>query len=170
MIFLGFGSNLGNREENIRTALRLLTIENKVQIQKVSSLYETEPVGFADQNPFLNAVAIITTDLTPEELIKYCLAVERQMGRVREMRWGPRNIDIDLLCYDNLFIQTELLTLPHPRMKERKFVLVPLLEIAGDIALPGNILVRKALADCPDHSAVVQIKPIGWEGQEIYGH
>jgi len=170
MIILGFGSNLGNREEYIRTALCLLATENTVHIQKVSSLYETEPVGFTDQNAFLNAVAIITTDLTPEELIKYCLAVETRMGRVRELHWGPRNIDIDLLCYDNLFIQTELLTIPHPRMKERRFVLIPLLEVAGDIKLPGNIHVSEALAACPDNLAVVQFKPTGWEGQEIYGH
>lgn len=169
MIILSFGSNLGNREENIRIALHLLAGENKLQIQKISSLYETEPVGFADQNFFLNAVALITTDLSPEELIKHCLAVEVRMGRVRDLRWGPRNIDIDVLCYHDLVIQTELLTLPHPRMRERRFILLPLLEVAGDIALPGNILVSKALADCQDHSAVLQIKPTGWEGQEIYG-
>ena len=169
MIVLGLGSNLGDREENLRTAFRLLTTEKKIQIKKISSLYETEPIGVTEQNAFLNTVVIITTKLSPEELVKYCLAVETRMGRVREIRWGPRNIDIDLLCYDNLSIQTELLTIPHPRMKERRFVLIPLLEVAGNISLNGNISIDEALANCSDNSAVVQIKSIGWEGTETYG-
>ncbi len=170
MIIVGLGSNLGNREENLRTALRLLTADKKVQIEKVSSLYETEPVGVTDQNAFLNAVAVVKTGLTPEELIQHCLAVEARMGRVRELRWGPRNIDIDLLCYDAVSIQTETLTIPHPRMKERKFVLIPLLETVGDIVLYGSSRISDFLAACPDASeAVVLYKQSGWEGIELHG-
>jgi 2-amino-4-hydroxy-6-hydroxymethyldihydropteridine diphosphokinase len=168
MIILGIGSNLGDREENLRMALKLLVKEKKIQIQKVSSLYETAPVGYTEQNSFLNAVAIVTTDLTPDELMKYCLSVEAKMGRVRELRWGPRNIDIDVLCYNELVIHTELLTLPHPRLKERRFVLVPLLEAAGDIMLPDSFYAREALSVCPDKSAVIQFKPAGWEGKDLY--
>jgi len=170
MIVLGLGSNLGDREENLRTALRLLTADSKVQVEKVSSLYETDPVGVIDQNAFLNAVVVVKTTLTPEELIEYCLIVEARMGRVRELRWGPRNIDIDLLCYDDFSIQTETLTIPHPRMKERKFVLIPLLETVGDIMLYGSSRISELLSACPEDSeAVILYKKSGWEGTELHG-
>lgn len=158
MIVLGLGSNISNsthtREENIATAIRLLGDHPRILIKKVSSLYETEPVGLKEQPSFLNAVMAITTDLPPLELLTICLATERQMGRVREVRWGPRNIDIDLLVYHDVEMTTTVLDLPHPRMPERKFVLIPLAEIAGHIAVYKGKTAQELLMSTTDDSQV----------------
>ncbi len=142
--FLSLGSNLGDRESNIRRALDLLARRN-VCIVRVSSMYETEPVGFTDQPDFINAVAEVDTDLSPPELLHTVLGVEREMGRVRNLRWGPRVIDIDILLYDELRVDTEELTIPHPRMMERAFVLAPLAETAPDLVLPDGRTASQAL-------------------------
>lgn len=125
---IALGSNLGDRDEALREALeRLLPV---VEIEGVSSFYETDPVGYTDQPPFLNAVCIGTTDASPQELLARCKAIEQAMGRRPGPRWGPRPIDLDVLFYDDLCLEGETLTLPHPRMAERAFVMVPLAEIA----------------------------------------
>ncbi|HCA28409.1 MAG TPA: 2-amino-4-hydroxy-6-hydroxymethyldihydropteridine diphosphokinase [Ruminococcaceae bacterium] len=133
---LSLGSNLGDREKNIRGAIRSLSLLPHTNCLKISDIYETEPVGFADQPLFLNAAAIIETQLTPHALLGACLGIEAALGRVRKFQNGPRVIDIDLLVYENITLNHSELTLPHPRMGERGFVLVPLADLFPD----GNVL------------------------------
>ena len=158
MIVLGLGSNISNtmhtREENIATAINLLGSHPRISIEKVSLLYETEPVGLREQPSFLNVVIAIGTDLTPMELLTICLATEQHMGRVREVRWGPRNIDIDLLVYHDVEMTTTTLDLPHPRMPERKFVLIPLAEIAGNSKVYKGKTAQELLMATIDNSQV----------------
>lgn len=134
--YLGLGSNIGNRYEFLNEAIQLLNNSLAVKVIKKSSVYETDPVGFEDQAQFLNMVIKVETDLSPDELLNQCLKIELELGRKRKIHWGPRTIDIDLLLYENEIISTETLTVPHPRMCERNFVTVPLLEIAKNIQLP----------------------------------
>ncbi|EAX48681.1 2-amino-4-hydroxy-6-hydroxymethyldihydropteridine pyrophosphokinase [Thermosinus carboxydivorans Nor1] len=154
MIILGFGSNIGDREENIRLAIQFLGEDPLIEVLRVSSLYETEPVGKKDQPAFLNAVASIVTAYGPEQLLATCLRVERTLGRVRTLRWGPRTIDIDILVYNDVCMKTDTLTLPHPRILERRFVLVPLQEIAGDLPVYGDLTAAELLARTADNSKV----------------
>lgn len=132
--YLSLGSNLGHREANIRSALKMLGQE--VQILKVSSLYETEPVGYKDQPWFLNCVCSIETDLSPQALLKFAKAIEKKVGRKRTIRFGPRPIDIDILFYEDLILDSPDLVIPHPRLAERAFVVVPLKEIAPNLIHP----------------------------------
>ena len=134
--YLGFGSNLGDREKRILSAMELLDRAEGVSVVSRSSLYETDPVGETDQPPFLNAAAGVETELSPRELLKLIREIEETIGRTPTYRWGPREIDIDILFYDDCIIEEEGLTIPHPRMHERAFVLVPLLEIAPDAVHP----------------------------------
>lgn len=133
-VYLGLGSNLGDRHQNLRRALRLLS--EKMTIQMVSSIYETEPIGFSDQPVFLNAVCKATTSLSPEGLLLAAKEIEQEIGRTPTFQNGPRLIDIDILLYDNRIISTPDLEIPHPRMSERAFVLAPLAEIAPDLVHP----------------------------------
>lgn len=134
--YLGLGSNIDNRIAYIRAALNALDQHEEIKIIKQSSIYETDPVGYEDQGLFLNMVVQIETNLQPEKLLDVCLSIETSLGRKREKRWGPRSIDIDLLLFDQQIIHTEKLTVPHPRMCERGFVTIPLLEIEQNIKLP----------------------------------
>ena len=135
--YIGLGSNLGQREKNIAAALNALQTTRDVEVVRVSRLYETEPVGGpADQASFINAVAHIRTALPPERLLGICLAIEDSLGRKREAHWGPRTIDLDLLCYEQEIVVTPELTLPHPLMHERRFVMEPLAEIAPALMHP----------------------------------
>ncbi|WP_248929067.1 2-amino-4-hydroxy-6-hydroxymethyldihydropteridine diphosphokinase [Paenibacillus hamazuiensis] len=129
--YIGLGSNMGDREQYLRRSLELLAERPGVRITRQSGIYETEPVGFVDQDPFLNMSAEVETTLPPEGLLDAMLDVERQLGRIREIRWGPRTIDLDLLLYGQAERSSDFLQLPHPRMLERAFVLVPLIEIAA---------------------------------------
>ena len=133
--YVALGSNLGDREENLRTALKHLQ-ENGVDVIKTSSFIETEPYGVTDQPGFVNAVCQVETELAPLELLRLLLSIEQEMGRVRLRRWGERNIDLDLLLYEDTVLESEELTLPHPDMQNRDFVLIPLAEIAGDAVHP----------------------------------
>ena len=133
--FVALGSNLGDREENLRTALAYLQ-ENGLEVVKVSSFIETEPYGVTDQPGFVNGVCQVQTELAPLELLHLLLEIEQQMGRVRLRRWGERNIDLDLLLYEDAVLESEELTLPHPDMQNRDFVLIPLAEIAGEVVHP----------------------------------
>lgn len=135
-IYLSLGSNLGDRENNIEAALRLL--QEKVRLVKRSSFYETEPVGFKDQPWFLNIAAECETDLSPLPLLQFTQGIEHQMKRVKTFVNGPRIIDIDILLYENENIKTEALTIPHPRMLERAFVLFPLYEISPNLIVSGR--------------------------------
>jgi 2-amino-4-hydroxy-6-hydroxymethyldihydropteridine diphosphokinase len=127
-VYLGLGSNLGDREDALRRALGMLA--RTVTIRRVSSLYETEPVGYLPQGRFLNAVVEGETTLAPEALLAEAKAVEQQLGRTAGVRWGPRVVDVDILSYDGAIIEQATLQLPHPRLAERAFVLVPLAELA----------------------------------------
>ena len=127
--YLGIGTNIGNREENLENALMSLKLLPMTKVTAVSKVYETEPVGYADQNDFLNIAVEIETELTAQNLLGACLGIEAGLGRIREIKNGPRIIDVDLLLYDNEEYNTPTLVLPHPRMFERDFVLQPLLDI-----------------------------------------
>jgi len=134
-IFLGLGSNLGNREENLLTAQKL--IEEKVgKIRSKSSVYETAAWGITEQNAFLNQVIEVETSFSPSAVLHLVLKIEKDMGRIREIKWGERSIDIDILYYNNEIISTENLVIPHSFIQERKFVLVPLCDIAQDFIHP----------------------------------
>ena len=127
--YLSLGSNMGDRLDMLKQAVRLLMEHPAVEVAAISSLYETEPVGFTAQDPFLNMVVHVRTGLTALELLDFCLEVEQHLQRKRLIRWGPRTIDLDILLYNQEKIASERLVVPHPRMHERAFVLIPLLEV-----------------------------------------
>lgn len=144
--FLGLGTNLGDRLENLQRAADLLAATPGIVVVRSSRIYETAPIG-PPQPDFLNAVVEVDTTLEPDDLLAACAAVERELHRVRRVHWGPRTIDVDLLAYDDRVIETDELVVPHPRMHERAFVLVPLLELAEDPPLPGGRHVRDLSTD-----------------------
>lgn len=145
--YLGLGSNVGDREGHLRAAIALLR-EHGVEIEAVSSLYETEPVGeVLDQPDFLNAAVRIGTELEPEELLDLCKAIEAERGRAFDHpRHSPRPLDVDLLLLGDLTLATERLTLPHPEVTSRRFVLAPLLELDPELTLPDGSRLAGALA------------------------
>ncbi|PIP20744.1 MAG: 2-amino-4-hydroxy-6-hydroxymethyldihydropteridine diphosphokinase [Candidatus Omnitrophica bacterium CG23_combo_of_CG06-09_8_20_14_all_40_11] len=127
--YLGVGSNLGNRRENIKKALDYLAKTKGIKIEKASRIYETEPMGDPAQGKFLNAAIKIRTSLRPQLLLAALKKIEKDLGRKKTVRWGPRKIDLDILLYANKVIKRENLVIPHPRMFAREFVLKPLREI-----------------------------------------
>jgi 2-amino-4-hydroxy-6-hydroxymethyldihydropteridine diphosphokinase len=129
---------MGDRLEYVRSALVLMDALPDTEFVAVSSIYDTVPVGVTDQPRFLNAVAELSTDIGPVELMRKLLAIEATCGRVRTSVCGPRTLDLDLLLYDDVGIETEELTLPHPRARERAFVMVPLAELAPGLRFPGD--------------------------------
>ncbi len=133
-VYLGLGSNLGNREKNIREAIKLLRKE--VRITKISSFYKTKPVGYADQPDFINAAAEIKTNLPPLQLLRLTKEIEKKLGRKKTFQNGPRIIDIDILLYNDEIIKTKNLVIPHLAMHRRWFVLKPLTEIAPEVIHP----------------------------------
>ena len=133
--YLGLGSNLGDREDNLRRALSLLG--QKVSFTAISSVYETEPWGYASQPAFLNLVCAVETVLSPQGLLEVAQGVERDLGRVPAFQYGPRTKDVDILLYGDEVMETPDLRIPHPRFPERAFVLVPLAEIAPGIIHPA---------------------------------
>ena len=145
--FVGIGSNLGDREDNLRRAVELLSVEDGVDVTAVSEIRETEPVGPVEQGPFLNGAVRIETDLGPRELLERLLAVEQRLGRVREERWGPRTIDLDLLLYGDEAVDEPGLTVPHPRLHERRFALEPLADLAPSLEIPGRGPISVLLAE-----------------------
>jgi 2-amino-4-hydroxy-6-hydroxymethyldihydropteridine diphosphokinase len=138
--YIGLGSNLGDRLENLLRAVRLLE-EGDVAVRRSSRVYETEPVGGPEQPDYLNAVVEVDAQGSARDLLDTCLRIENEMGRVRDERWGPRVVDLDVLTFGDEEIDEPDLQVPHPRMHERGFVLIPLLELDADPPLPGG---RKA--------------------------
>ena len=135
-IYLSFGSNLGNKLENIRQALKLLNETNGIKITKASSIYETAPVGGVEQDYFLNGVCELETELTPYELLEAIQSIEYALKRVRKVHWGPRTLDLDILLFEDTVMNEARLTIPHPYMHERSFVLIPMNEIAPGVTHP----------------------------------
>ena len=153
--YLARGSNLGERLDSLREALRLLDAADGVDVVRSSRIYETDPVG-PPQPPYLNAVIEVETSRSPRELLQACRAVEDALGRVRTERWGPRTIDVDILTFDERTVDEPDLQIPHPRMHERGFVLVPLGELDDDPMLPGGRTLA-SLRIPPD--AVLGVRP-----------
>ena len=147
LAYIGLGSNLGERELRIRRALELLEADEDIEVEAVSSLRETDPVGYEDQPRFLNGAAVLRTQLAPRVLLERLQEVELELGRDRSgPRFGPRTIDLDLLLYGNDRIEEPGLEIPHPRLAERRFVLEPLAELDGSLEVPGHGSVRALLA------------------------
>ncbi|MFD3394848.1 2-amino-4-hydroxy-6-hydroxymethyldihydropteridine diphosphokinase [Aquirufa sp. OSTEICH-129V] len=156
--FLSLGGNLGNTREIFEQTYPL--IEKKIgRILQKSSLYQTAAWGLTDQADFLNQVIEVETTLDPETILSQLLAIEQVFGRVREVKWGPRNIDLDLLLVGEAQLNTTQLTLPHPRIQDRKFILIPLVEIAPDVLHPAlNETAKGLLANTTDTSTVTLIQ------------
>ncbi len=151
---IGLGSNLGDRALHLRSAVAALGEIGS--ILAVSSLYETDPIGGPEgQDPYLNAVAIVVTDLEPAELLDEMMKIERSAGRIRGERFAPRTLDLDLLLFDHRSVDGDDLTVPHPRMTERRFVLEPLLEVLPAAALPDGTPLDGLLADVADQRVVI---------------
>jgi 2-amino-4-hydroxy-6-hydroxymethyldihydropteridine diphosphokinase len=148
LVYIGLGSNLGEREATIRRAIELLGAGGDIEVEAVSSLRETDPVGYEDQPRFLNGAAALTTYLTPQALLERLHEVERQLGRDRSgPRFGPRTIDLDLLLYGDERIDEPGLEVPHPRLTERRFALEPLAELDVSLEVPGRGPIRDLLAE-----------------------
>jgi len=136
IVYIGLGSNLGDRQANIEAALARLDALAGTRLVAVSAVIETDPVGVTDQPRFLNAAAQLETDLAPHDLLAELQTIEAELGRVRARRWGPRPIDLDILLYDSVVMRTEQLIIPHPHMADRRFVLGPLVELAPEVRHP----------------------------------
>ncbi len=158
--YIGFGSNIDDRLDYITQALRLLSEADNVSLIQVSSLYETEPVGYEEQEWFLNGVVAVETDLSVHRLLGSLKDIEKEVGRQHRMRWRPREVDLDLLIYDQCCVNTSDLIVPHPEMHQRSFVLVPFAEVAPDVLHPilqQNI--RTLLSNLNDEKTVKLVAP-----------
>ncbi|MBM3696176.1 MAG: 2-amino-4-hydroxy-6-hydroxymethyldihydropteridine diphosphokinase [Actinobacteria bacterium] len=162
---VGLGSNLGDRRAHLAQAVDRLGEAGEVMA--VSSLYETAPIGGPEQGPFLNAVAVVETALTPRALLDRCLGLEREAGRRRRVRWGPRPLDLDLLLYGEAAVDEPGLRVPHPRLAARRFVLEPLLEAWPEAALPDGTPVSGLLAGVAGQEAVLLAGPGWWDDQRL---
>ena len=162
--FISIGSNIGERLLHLKNAVRALHSHKNIVVLSVSSIYETAPVGFTNQADFLNIVIEVSTTLDSYNLLTVCQEIEHELGRVRTIRWGPRKVDLDILLYNNDTIKAEHLIIPHPRMHERAFVLIPLLEIAPEVVHPvtGRLYSKEsAVHDC---GVLLKQKVSGVEG------
>ncbi|MDQ3343218.1 MAG: 2-amino-4-hydroxy-6-hydroxymethyldihydropteridine diphosphokinase [Actinomycetota bacterium] len=144
--FLGLGSNVEDRLDHLQGAVDALDADRRIRVDAVSSVYETEPVGGPPQEPFLNLVVRVATRHAPRRLLRACQSVEMKLGRVRTVRWGPRTIDVDILLYDGRTVRRRHLQIPHPRLTERAFALIPLMEVAPGQILPNGRSLPAALA------------------------
>ena len=163
-VYLALGSNLGDREVNLDKIVS--SLQEKTELETLSSIYETEPVGFRNQPRFLNAICLVQTTLEPFLLLAWVKEIERKIGPRASFRNGPRAADIDILLYDDLVLETPTLTIPHPRMAERAFVLVPLAEIAPGLVHP---VLNQSVSALLDELK----KPWGvnrWPDQALLGH
>lgn len=140
--YISLGSNMGNKIDNLQRAIFELSQIQEISVTAVSSVYRTAPMGYTEQDWFLNAVAELEVSVEAPQLLKTLLAVESKLGRVRIIHWGPRVIDLDLLLYNDEILKEKDIEVPHPRLTERAFVLVPLLEINPDLKLPSGALLK----------------------------
>ncbi|WP_172257533.1 2-amino-4-hydroxy-6-hydroxymethyldihydropteridine diphosphokinase [Saccharibacillus deserti] len=154
--YIALGANLGRREETLSEALRMLSEHPEIDVLRVSDVYETDPVGYADQPAFLNMAAALGTSMSPHRLLEVMQTVEDRLGRVRDIRFGPRTADLDLLWMNGLAVESTDLTLPHPRMHERFFVLVPLDDIVPEDEPSGlRTLIDRSLIELGAASGIV---------------
>lgn len=160
LAYIAMGSNLGDREYYLREAVNRLAQESRIQVIAESSLYETEPVGYTEQGAFLNQVIAVRTTMTAHDLLYLLLDTERDLGRTREIRFGPRTLDLDLLLYGNDVIHTKDLIVPHPRMEERAFVLIPLTDVASRIDSERAVYYENLLMQTPGKEGVVRWKKV----------
>ncbi len=154
---IALGSNLGDRLAILDAAVRALDADDKTHVMAVSRVYETEPMGGPEQGPYLNAVAVLETDRDPYDLLALLQLTESLLGRVREERWGPRTADLDLILYDGPPVSSPELTVPHPRARERAFVLVPLADADPFARFPDGETAMEALARLGPISGVVPV-------------
>ena len=161
--FISIGSNIGERLLHLKNAVRALHSHESVVVLSVSSVYETAPVGYTDQADFLNIVIEVRTTLDAYNLLTVCQEIEHELGRVRTIRWGPRKVDLDILLYNNDTIKAENLIIPHPRMHERAFVLIPLLEIAPEVVHPDTGRLYSEEAAVHDRGVLLKWKVNGVE-------
>ena len=158
-VFIGIGSNIGDRLHHLQEAVDRLSMLDETTISAVSSIYMTEPVGESEQNRFYNGVLQLETSLPPEELRRQCKTIEQELGRPDAYpRWSPRVIDLDILLYDDAIIQTETLSIPHQELHCRKFVLIPLLDIANPLHPAMQQTMRQLLECCNDRSVLIKTK------------
>jgi 2-amino-4-hydroxy-6-hydroxymethyldihydropteridine diphosphokinase len=148
LCFVSLGSNLSDPALQLQRAIETFAQSPQLQIKKISSIYQTKPIGPVQQDDFLNAVISFTTLLTPDELLGFLQQLEAKHQRLRAIKWGPRTLDCDLLLYGNKHIDLPHLTVPHPEMKNRGFVLIPLAEIAPDLILPNGDLLQQWVENC----------------------
>jgi 2-amino-4-hydroxy-6-hydroxymethyldihydropteridine diphosphokinase len=164
--YIAIGSNIGDREQYMREAINALQVHEDIQVIRCSHLYETEPVGFTEQAAFLNMVIAVHTTLEPLALLEAMMEIEGQLGRVRELRWGPRKIDLDMLLYEGVMSDAPELLLPHPRMHERMFVLIPLKDVYR--SLDDSDAISLMLTDVEGKDGVQLWKPVQWQSE--FGH
>ncbi|MGL5135820.1 MAG: 2-amino-4-hydroxy-6-hydroxymethyldihydropteridine diphosphokinase [Planktothrix sp.] len=156
LVAIALGSNLGDSKTTVKTALDILNQHPQIQVKSCSSWYQTPPIG-PPQPDYINGCAILEVQLQPEHLLEILLAVESQLGRVRREPWGPRTLDLDVLLFDNLVWETPTLKIPHPRMRERAFVLVPLAEIAPNWVDPVTQKTMIQLLETIDYSEIQKL-------------
>jgi len=159
--YLGLGSNLGDRLENLRAGLRMLS--PNVRPVAVSALYESAPLGVTEQGAFLNAVVAAKTNLPPTGLLAQVKQVERDLGRMPGPRWGPRPLDLDILLYDRISVHSPELQIPHPRLAEREFVLRPLVDLDPALVIPGDRRTVAELLSLVEGQGVHNVAASGWE-------
>jgi 2-amino-4-hydroxy-6-hydroxymethyldihydropteridine diphosphokinase len=161
-VYIGLGANIGNREVNLRMAIGALTRLSR--IAGVSSLYETDPIGTSSGADYYNAVAVVETGLEPRPLLRFLKGIEEEIGRRPAPRGAPRPADLDILLYDDLTLDEPDLTIPHPRMTERSFVLIPLAELAADVTHPVTGTTIGDLARAAGEEGVRKLSGQGWDG------
>lgn len=163
--YIGIGSNLGDRKAYLLGAVERLHQHDAVDVIRCSSIYETAPVGLKEQPDYLNMAIAVHSSLQPHELLAFMLVIEQSMGRVRDVRWGPRTIDLDLLMFGQEKLQTEVLELPHPRIGERAFVLIPFIEIASQSDGVDTALLETALCEAEGKDDVQLWQRTNWHSE-----
>lgn len=170
-VYIALGSNIAPRVDYLNRAIEAIGQVEQMSVVKQSSIYETEPVGYQDQAKFLNQVIEVQTTYSPMELLLACQSIEKKLGRERDVRWGPRTIDLDILLYNHEDIMTNQLIVPHPRMDSRAFVLVPLAELNPELVIPTtNQTVSEQLSLIANHEKRGVVKWIKKDGVDESGH